>query len=137
MDHQLISLLELLPSLRVLLVEQDNFKDRKQLISEVFFERLAVSYRASITALFLPRLTDLTLTVPAKNLPHDALLQALSSRWLPQGVAHNSPQQTDCLQSFSLTVLGLKGDPEPDHFASLQHLRDAGLRVVTKHVIKG
>ncbi|KAI3616955.1 hypothetical protein WG66_004112 [Moniliophthora roreri] len=140
LDHQAISLLRLMPALENLHI-QEMVRDNEEfpinkIVTSVFLQNLLVDHACSSESTpFLPRLANLTLAVHGYNLDGEALLKAITSRWLatrglPSDVGVNS------LKSVSIRLIGEACHIENDLFA-LDGFRDAGLRVSVSYSFVG
>ncbi|ESK91769.1 hypothetical protein Moror_10598 [Moniliophthora roreri MCA 2997] len=132
-DTQTTLLLGLMPTLRVLSIWECTHANlaKNHVITPSFLNRLTVDH-VGLDTVFLPQLTELEFCVVNEDLDQRALLQMLSSRWLPD---HQNDHRADvnCLQSFSLIVVGKKEGPSPECFALLQHFSNSGLRITTMY----
>uniref|UniRef100_A0A0W0F4D0 F-box domain-containing protein n=1 Tax=Moniliophthora roreri TaxID=221103 RepID=A0A0W0F4D0_MONRR len=145
-DIRVLLFLELLPNLHSFCLQECTYKypppptpiylrirmKDNVVVTRTFLTRLTIDCE-SLAKPIVPRLTDLELVLNV-GLEQQALIEMLSSRWLPE-----PPSGIDALKSFSLTVMGQREDqddesePEPECFALLQHFRRAGLRVTTSY----
>ncbi|KAL0568369.1 hypothetical protein V5O48_013615 [Marasmius crinis-equi] len=137
-DRQAIILLELMPDLTSLQIEEleDPGVTSNRVVTDTFLQQLVVdqeSYRLGQAGdSFLPRLTDIRLRLHGNNLSEQDLFAVVSSRWIPE-VARQAETGIACLTSVDITVMG--GDSKLE---SLQCYRDAGLRLnVTYQPIVG
>ncbi|KAG7091894.1 hypothetical protein E1B28_008295 [Marasmius oreades] len=138
-DVQLISLLELMPALRSLRIEEYTTEQtsvpfnrvvNQRFLGHLALERDADSEYRSSKSLFLPRLTDLSLVMHNDNMDAGALVQAVSSRWLPDP-EHASVIGAECIQSLAVVVIGEDGDSctSLEILSTLECLRTTGGRV--------
>ncbi|KAL0565919.1 hypothetical protein V5O48_016101 [Marasmius crinis-equi] len=144
-DMQLVRFLDRFPALRILSVVENQFGEWREdveldpddedverllsatVITTTFLNRLHAHYRGSPGKTLIPRLTDLTLSVQGRQLDQEALVAAVTSRWLPD-FGYASEIGVDCLRSLSIRVM--EKDLTPLHtLETLCYLRDAGLRV--------
>ncbi|KAF9264548.1 hypothetical protein L218DRAFT_900365 [Marasmius fiardii PR-910] len=127
-DYQAISLLELIPTLSRLHIEEyRNNPSENKIVSPVFLRRLLVDH-GSPRHSFVPQLTDLTLHVHHTGLDPDFLLKVVTSRWLPDH-DYSIEVGVSCLKSFALTVMGKEPLISRERFAGLLCFRDAGMRM--------
>ncbi|KAF9255504.1 hypothetical protein L218DRAFT_334140 [Marasmius fiardii PR-910] len=133
-DADLIPFLRLLPSLQTLHIVDDaeralhagEFASETIVVTRNLFKEFSAHQNHFHRPPFLPRLTDLTLTVCRDRLDKEAFVDAVRSRWLPDK-AYAFESGVDCLQSVS--VFFEEEDAPIDVLDSLNHLRDAGLEI--------
>ncbi|KAK1231922.1 hypothetical protein PQX77_004941 [Marasmius sp. AFHP31] len=132
-DSQLLSLLRLMPDLRTLEVGECR---SGRVITSRFLDRLAADLDNPHNP-FLPHLTELRLKISAKELEERALVNALTSRWLPGDSPFASTAMgVDRIESVDVVLLWWNGPPIQDMLSSLQCLRDIGLRLTISHVTR-
>ncbi|ESK97756.1 hypothetical protein Moror_17382 [Moniliophthora roreri MCA 2997] len=137
-DTQVLPLLELLPSLRTLRLQEctrtyPRTNQKNSIVTRTFLNRLTMDCESLVTTL-VPRLIHLELLVVNNGLEQQALMEMLSSRWFPDP-SHASCNVVESLKSFSLTVVGMRegSTHDPECFALLQYFRDSGLLVTTSY----
>ncbi|KAF9255267.1 hypothetical protein L218DRAFT_1036307 [Marasmius fiardii PR-910] len=128
-DTELISFLRLLPSLQTLQIV-DVLKPHETVLTKDILNQFSAHQRGFRHSPFLPHLADLTLKVYGDRIDQAALVDAVKSRWLPDE-AHASETGVDCLRSIS--VIFRERNSPIDCIETLNHLRDAGLKVFISH----
>ncbi|KAF9254886.1 hypothetical protein L218DRAFT_912886 [Marasmius fiardii PR-910] len=136
-DVQAISLLELMPALKSLQIEEYKSGEFDVSFNRVVTHRFSIhlalerdegsEYRSS-KPVFLPRLTDLSLVMHNDEMDAGALVQAVSSRWLPDP-EHASTMGAECIQSLTVEVIGNMDAASLDILSSLECLRTSGVCV--------
>ncbi|KAL0069661.1 hypothetical protein AAF712_003319 [Marasmius tenuissimus] len=144
-DHELIRFLSRLPGLKALTMVENQYgvwaEDSEMdpddedvatlhsatIVTTAFLNNLRVFHRASTKKCVLPRLAHLSLSVFGAELDQEALVAAITSRWLPEP-AYAAEVGVDCLRSLSVRLMARDTTPI-DTLQSLYFLRDAGLRV--------
>ncbi|KAK1223219.1 hypothetical protein PQX77_013918 [Marasmius sp. AFHP31] len=124
----IIPFLGLLPTLKALRLRENPVSptiserfNRNKIVSRALLSRLSAHQRCDSDPLFLPHLTSLTLTVYGKDLDTEALIEAVTSRWLRA----DSDTGINRLQTLNLELF----DKFSPALEPLHYLRDAGLRV--------
>ncbi|KAK1226905.1 hypothetical protein PQX77_010121 [Marasmius sp. AFHP31] len=121
----IIPFLRLLPTLKVLRLEESrgygSSTRQNECVSRTILRQLSSHQRCDSDSPFLPRLSELILSIYGRSLDTDALLEAVTSRWLPA----ESDVGVDCLRSLTLEMR----DSQVPSLEPLHYLRDAGLRV--------
>ncbi|KAK7037823.1 hypothetical protein VNI00_010784 [Paramarasmius palmivorus] len=139
-DKQTISLLQLLPSLQSLTIEEYHqfriIRDSdNRIITSALLDKFAIDYTvlsSPSTPRFLPHLTDLTLAMHPDTENRQALLNAVATRWLPdQEFAVEIG--VDCLRSLKLELIEPE-DADYESFGYLQCFRDVGMRTSISHI---
>ncbi|KAJ8095171.1 hypothetical protein PM082_010393 [Marasmius tenuissimus] len=128
-DRQTITLLELIPSLTTLEIEERRLDAPNQMITESFLRRFVVCHQHEVLQsghIYLPHLTDVTFVMRRNGLIEEDLFDAISSRWIPDP-KEVSEVGVACLRSVHITVM--KRDARECRLRSLECLRDAGLRL--------
>ncbi|KAJ8093066.1 hypothetical protein PM082_020547 [Marasmius tenuissimus] len=123
-----IPFLALLPSLKALRLQEKPVSptireqfNRNKIVSRVLLRRFSAHQRCDSNSPFLPHLTSLTLSVYGKDLDTEALIEAVTSRWLRA----DSDTGIDRLQTLNIELF----DKFSPALEPLHYLRDAGLRV--------
>ncbi|KAL0064156.1 hypothetical protein AAF712_008878 [Marasmius tenuissimus] len=133
-DSQLLSVLRFMPDLRTLDVGESK---PRRVITSRFLDHLTVDPDVSRSP-FLPHLTELRLKVSAKDLQERALVNALTSRWLPGGNSSTSTAMAvDRLESVDVVLLWWNDPPAMDTPSALQCLRAVGMRLTISHLTYG
>ncbi|KAL0568336.1 hypothetical protein V5O48_013647 [Marasmius crinis-equi] len=140
-DMQAVSLLELMPGLQSLHLEEYTrgiVTNTNRMVTGRLLNRLSLgqdegSECYSFNRKFLPRLADLSLVMHDDDTDSRALLTAVLSRWLPDP-EHASAAGVDCIRSVAVVLMG-QNCSDFDPFASLECLRAGGVRVSTSRVL--
>ncbi|KAK7042993.1 hypothetical protein VNI00_008731 [Paramarasmius palmivorus] len=124
-DTEAMSLLQNMASLTSLQLDEYRTPSPNVIVTTSFLMCLAVDHGSSsaTSALFLPRLVDLRLSVHRAGLDINALVRAVSTRWLPDPT-DASEIGVDCLRYLGLHVMGGR-----DELKALQDFGGAGLRI--------
>ncbi|ESK91756.1 hypothetical protein Moror_10585 [Moniliophthora roreri MCA 2997] len=127
---QTISLLRFMPLLHDLHIEEYKTGNTgNKIVTPAFLGGLWIDHGSSSGSI-CPRLSELKLAVHGGDLDTDALLKAVTSRWLPDP-PYAAEIGVDCLRSLSITLLA---ESDLTHtLASLLDFRGAGLRVNISH----
>ncbi|KAK7047422.1 hypothetical protein VNI00_006653 [Paramarasmius palmivorus] len=121
-DHQTLALLRLLPTLETLVLRET--RNNHRIFTSHFLKWFTVEDGTlSSSPAFLPRLSDLTLTVLDKWLDAEALSSAIVSRWKPAPECH-----VESLRSVDLTVDVFGHTANWRQLRWLENLRATGLR---------
>ncbi|KAJ8095188.1 hypothetical protein PM082_010410 [Marasmius tenuissimus] len=102
-DHQFISLLEQIPTLTSLRIEEMSGATTHRIVTRTFLRRLVVDHEdASFQSggTFLPSLTDLTMVVRAQGLVKQEIFDAVSSRQIPDPL-HAREVGVECCSAFN------------------------------------
>uniref|UniRef100_A0A0W0F3C0 Uncharacterized protein n=2 Tax=Moniliophthora roreri TaxID=221103 RepID=A0A0W0F3C0_MONRR len=128
-DEQLIRLLECMPHLKMLTLEEypAKLKSENQIITLNLLKSLFVDHEHT-DGLFLPRLINLKLLVHADSLDEQALVEAIMSRWNPD-TTYASEIGIDCLKTVDIILLENKEDLIDRLTNKLRWMGDAGGRV--------
>ncbi|KAL0578809.1 hypothetical protein V5O48_003176 [Marasmius crinis-equi] len=132
-DDQMLSLLQMISTLESLYIEElreDHETLVNLIITATFLDRFAVN--PCLDSLFsvplVPRLTDLKLVVHAEDIQADRVLNAITSRWLPEPT-HAAEIGVECLRSVAIVVMLDDADQQGGCLDALLGLRDAGMRL--------
>ncbi|KAL0581616.1 hypothetical protein V5O48_000432 [Marasmius crinis-equi] len=127
-DRQVIALLELMPALANLEINEAPAKGKNKIITATFIRRLVVNPHATLFSArpFLSRLTSLVLITDKEGLVEQDIFNAVSSRWIPD------PEQArevgvGCLRSVRLTAR--RGDADHSRLSILECFRVVGLQM--------
>ncbi|ESK89456.1 hypothetical protein Moror_16115 [Moniliophthora roreri MCA 2997] len=138
-DYQVIAVLQLLPTLESLTIEECHDSRYPQygssltaIVTPALLNSLSIDPFPSNPHI-LPHLADLSLTAHLDSLDQAALLNVVASRWLPDPDFSRELGVT-CLQSFTLGLIGK--DSDYSSFGSLEFFRGVGLRTVVSHIRK-
>ncbi|KAL0568372.1 hypothetical protein V5O48_013618 [Marasmius crinis-equi] len=132
-DRQLITLLERLPTLSNLQLEEVPGRVPNAMVTGRFLRRLTVDHENSdfqSGSTFLPALTDITLVIREEGLVEQEIFDVVSSRRIPDPIEAKEVG-VKCLQSFRITVMSR--DIKEDRLSSLDCFRDDGLRLTVAH----
>ncbi|KAL0570045.1 hypothetical protein V5O48_011916 [Marasmius crinis-equi] len=125
-DLQVIALLQLMPDLTSLKIEELRYDSpSNRIVTKVFLQHLTVDYQAFRSSPFLPRLTDVEFVMLQKGLAEQDLVDAISSRWIPDP-AEAKRIGVACLASVRITALGGQGGSD---LSSPRCFSDAGMRL--------
>ncbi|KAJ8083131.1 hypothetical protein PM082_009000 [Marasmius tenuissimus] len=128
-DIQALALLRMLPTIMLLNIEEFVLKDENFTVTTRFLDGLNASLDSPSFTPLVPQLTHLKLLVHAKDLSSDAVLAALSSRWLPDP-RHATEMGVECLRSVTIVViLDPDDNQEGGHLSCLRCFRDAGMQL--------
>ncbi|ESK83221.1 hypothetical protein Moror_3278 [Moniliophthora roreri MCA 2997] len=139
-DEQTISLLQLLPTLQSLSVEEYYFGQTSastrpnRIVSSTFLNHLSIDHATpSPRGQFLPRLTDLVLTVHPCAPDHAALSNAVATRWLPDR-EFALEIGVQCLRTLTLKLIGHDSEAARGLFSSFECFRDVGMQISVSYV---
>ncbi|KAL0570048.1 hypothetical protein V5O48_011919 [Marasmius crinis-equi] len=127
-DRQVMDILELMPSLNYLEIEEYPESPPNRITTEMFLQHLVVDPQAAFLSghSFLPLLTELVLVVRKEGLVEQDVFDVVSSRWIPDPVQARE-LGVECLRSVRMTVMGETADKF--RLSSLECYRDAGLQL--------
>ncbi|KAL0575911.1 hypothetical protein V5O48_006057 [Marasmius crinis-equi] len=131
-DQQGIALLELMPFLATLEIEESSMTPHK-IITQRLLQRLVVDHQEALLSgrSFLPLLTRLVLVVRKDGLVAQDFIDAVSSRWIPDR-EQAKEIGVDCMRSASISVM--RGDAsDVEKFSFLECFRDVGLQLTVNH----
>ncbi|ESK88006.1 hypothetical protein Moror_10811 [Moniliophthora roreri MCA 2997] len=128
LDHQIITLLVLLPTLETLHIHETKDTKLYKIVTSFFLRHLTLQHGFfPHSSPLLPRLKNLSVVVSGEGLDTEALADAVVSRWWPAAQAG-----AESLRSVDITVMGdntcLRG------LSALENFRAAGLPVTIKHI---
>ncbi|KAG7095863.1 hypothetical protein E1B28_006555 [Marasmius oreades] len=126
-DRQALSVLQMVPTLKSLCIEEFSDKKGNLTITDAFLNDIAVN--ASLTSAsatpILPKLNELKLKIHKDDINSHSLVKLLSSRCFPS----NFCVDVECLQSVEIVVFKSKEHPEERSFDDLHCFGDAGMRL--------
>ncbi|KAK1225062.1 hypothetical protein PQX77_012009 [Marasmius sp. AFHP31] len=105
--QQTIALLELVPTLTTLEIEERRLDAPNQIVTGSFLRRFTVCHQLEVLQsghIFLPRLMDATFVMRRNGLIEEDLFDAISSRWIPEP-KEASEVGVACLRSVQITVM--------------------------------
>ncbi|KAJ8088312.1 hypothetical protein PM082_022384 [Marasmius tenuissimus] len=134
--EQVVRMLELLPGLTTLYVhESEQARDSLNIICQPYlFTHLLIDPDSGDlhSIPFLPRLTTFRIVVHGDDLAHEALIEALRSRWIPDPSVSDRIG-IDSLRSVEVSFLD-KTTNVPESLLRLKELKREGLRVLVPDV---
>ncbi|KAK7043025.1 hypothetical protein VNI00_008763 [Paramarasmius palmivorus] len=104
-DTQIIHLLQNIPTLSKLHIEEYHrgVERKNRIVTKSFLDRLNFDHEQT-TALYLPRLSELSIVVHSSDLDRQAILRAVTSRWVPDTV-YAAEVGVDCINSVGVVIL--------------------------------
>ncbi|EEB91804.1 hypothetical protein MPER_09781 [Moniliophthora perniciosa FA553] len=106
--------------------ELQSFEKRTLTITRQFLGKLTIENHAKDSTLFLPKLTDIGLTLYDHGLAETALPTALLSRWILND-GGSLKESADCIKSIDIVFVGDNKEPVEILKEKLQSLRDTGV----------